>query len=102
MLIEIDDNFNLMNESIFQDRYVGKNIASLRQSIDSMTVRMDSVKKVESKALFSQSYHKTLARVEPAYETKNAVNVEKDSLTAKKPVINFDSLYHAQTPDVKM
>ncbi|MDR1523692.1 MAG: LptF/LptG family permease [Tannerella sp.] len=100
MLIEFDGNFNMTNESIFQDRYVGKNIASLRQSIDSMTVRMDSVKSVESKALFSQSYRKTLAHVEPVAGTGKSV--KKDSLTAKRPVVNFDSLYRVQEPDVKM
>ncbi|MDR2679992.1 MAG: LptF/LptG family permease [Tannerella sp.] len=109
MLIEFDGNFSMTSESMFQDRYVGKNLASLQQSIDSMTVRLDSIKSVESKALFSQSYRRTLAHtahVEPVAGTGKIVDgsfvVGKDSLTANKPVINFDSLYSIQKPDVKM
>jgi lipopolysaccharide export system permease protein len=99
MLIEFDGNFNMSNESIFQDRYVSKNLASLQQSIDSMTVRMDSVKQAESNALFAQSYRKTLARVVPAGGTEKPSG--KDTLAADKPVINFDSLYRVQEPDIK-
>jgi lipopolysaccharide export system permease protein len=99
MLIEFDGNFNMSNESIFQDRYVGKNIASLQQSIDSMTVRIDSVKQVESNALYAQSYRKTLARVVPTGETEKSAG--KDALATDKPIINFDSLYRVQQPDIK-
>jgi lipopolysaccharide export system permease protein len=100
MLMEFDGNFNMMNESILQGRYVGKNIASLQRSIDSMTVRMDSVKRSESKALFAQSYRKTLARSEPGAQT--ADRTKNDSLAVNKPVMDFDSLYQAQEPNVKV
>jgi lipopolysaccharide export system permease protein len=99
MLIEFDGNFNMTSEAIFQNRYVGKNIASLQQYIDSMTVRMDSIKKSESKALYAQSYHKTLARVEPGIQTEG--RTKNDSLATDKPAMDFDSLYRAQTPNVK-
>ncbi|MDR0699521.1 MAG: LptF/LptG family permease [Tannerella sp.] len=95
MLTEFDGNFNMTNEAIFQNRYVGKNIASLRQSIDSMTVRVDSAKRSESIALFAQSYRKTLARFEPDAKTKS------DSLAVDKPVMDFDSLYQVQDPNVR-
>jgi lipopolysaccharide export system permease protein len=100
MLIEFDENFNMSNESMFQDRYVGKNIASLQQSIDSMTIRMDSIKKVESEALFAQSYRKTLARVRQDAQTDG--RAKNDSPAVNKPaVMDFDSLYRTQKPDVK-
>jgi lipopolysaccharide export system permease protein len=99
MLIEFDGNFNMRGESLLQDRYVSKNIASLRHSIDSMMVRVDSIKAVDSKALYAQSYHKTLARVQP--QTKTEGEMKEDSLAAKKSVINFDSLYRVQEPAIK-
>jgi lipopolysaccharide export system permease protein len=99
MLIEFDGNFNMKGESLFQDRYVGKNIASLQHSIDSMTVRIDSIKEVESKALYMQSYRKTLARVQPQPKTEG--EAKKDTLTVKKNVINFDSLYRVQELTMK-
>jgi lipopolysaccharide export system permease protein len=95
MLIEFDGNFNMSNESIFQDRYAGKNLASLQRSIDSMTVRMDSIKRTESNALFAQSYRKTLTGVEMTGRTKD------DSLSVGKPAVNFDSLYRVQEPTAK-
>ncbi len=97
MLIEFDGNFNMRSESMFQDRYVGKNIASLQHSIDSMTVRLDSIKESESKALFSQSYRKTLAHYEKG-NTAGPQSGEEDTLAV---VINFDSLYRAQEPTTK-
>ncbi|HCC52468.1 MAG TPA: YjgP/YjgQ family permease [Porphyromonadaceae bacterium] len=101
ILIDFDGNFNMRGETLFQGRYVGKNMESLRQSIDSMTVRIDSIKEVESKVLYEQSYRKTLARVRPQAKTDREIEVKNDSLPAKRSVINFDSLYRAQEPVVK-
>jgi lipopolysaccharide export system permease protein len=96
MLIEFDGNFNMRSESMFQGRYIAKNIAGLQQSIDSMTVRLDSIKEFESKALFAQSYRKTLAR----YDRNNTAGPQQsngeDDLSAVKNRINFDSLYRTQ------
>ncbi|MDR2917445.1 MAG: LptF/LptG family permease [Tannerella sp.] len=99
MLIEFDGNFNMRSESMFQDRYVGKNIASLQHSIDSMTVRLDSIKESESKALYAQSYRKTLARHERNTGPQQS-GQEKDTLAVKN-IINFDSLYRVQEPTNK-
>lgn len=98
MLIEFDGNFNMRDESMFQNRFVGKNLANLQHSIDSMTVTVDSIKEAESKALFAQSYKKTLARYErnaPSPQQK-----KEDTLTVKS-IVNFDSLYRAQEPKTK-
>ncbi|MDR0393610.1 MAG: LptF/LptG family permease [Tannerella sp.] len=101
MLIEFDGNFNMRGESLFQDRYVGKNIASLQHSIDSMTVRIDSIKEVESKALYMQSYRKSLSRPPVKTQADGSGKAENDSLAVKRNIINFDSLYRAQEPVVK-
>ena len=105
MLIEFDDNFNMSNESIFSNRFVGKDIANLRESIDSMTVRLDSIKGAESKTLYALSYKKTLARFEntrPQLNEETSDSQQKnEEVSAVKPVMSFDSLYRAQAPDIK-
>ncbi|MDR1722960.1 MAG: LptF/LptG family permease [Tannerella sp.] len=97
MLIEFDANFNMRDESVFQDRYIGKNIASLRHSIDSMTVRLDSIKTSESKALLTQSYKRTLAGNAPPPQPAT----DSTASASAKTIIDFDSLYSAQSPDTK-
>jgi lipopolysaccharide export system permease protein len=96
MLIEYDGNFNMSDESLYSGRFVGKNISELRHSIDSLTVRLDSIKRHESTTLYSQSsYRRTLP------ESKQIP--QSDSLTAKAPekTINFDSLSNTMEPSVK-
>jgi lipopolysaccharide export system permease protein len=92
MLIEFEGNFNMRDESLFQDRYVSKNIASLQHSIDSMTVRLDSLKTAESQTLFTQSYKRTLARVSSPAPWADSASIA---------TINFDSLFRSQQPAEK-
>jgi len=99
MLIEFDGNFNMADESIFQGKYISKDLASLRQSIDSMTVRLDSINDHESRALLSQSYRKTLPAPQPVERSGN-----NDSVVVKEPdikLVNFDSIYRSKEPAVK-
>ncbi len=98
MLIAFDSNFNMNDESMLQGRYIGKNIVDLQTSIDSMTVRLDSIKDIESKTLFAESYRKTLAKHNPSVPPK----IDKDSVNQRKTVLDFDSLYKAQSPNVKI
>ena len=96
-LIEFDGNFNMYSESLYQDRYIGKNIASLQQSIDSMTVRLDNIRENESKDLYMQSYRKTLNYPD------NTVTMPSSGTEAPnlKMSIDFDSLYKTQEDNVK-
>ena len=43
IMIPFDANFTRMNDSTMRKQYVGKNIAELRHTIDSVNVRLDSV-----------------------------------------------------------
>ncbi len=43
VLIEFDSNFNMMDESVMQSQYIGKNRKELKQYIDSMTTLTDSI-----------------------------------------------------------
>jgi lipopolysaccharide export system permease protein len=109
MLIEYDANFDRKDESIYSDRFIGKNIAELKHSIDSMTVRLDSIKELESKTLFAQSYKKTIfgtLKVEPTATPppsgENSSSTEQAAAVAPAvPTIDFDSLCSAQPDDIK-
>lgn len=58
ILIRFDSEFHRADESAMQDRYVGKNLRSLRASIDSMTVRIDSVKEANARDIYARSYRR--------------------------------------------
>ena len=94
ILIEFDANFNMTDESFMQNQFVGKNLASLQHSIDSMSLRLDSIKAINAKGIYETSYRKSLrmevAATEPADTLYSPV------------VINFDSLYQAQSPGRKV
>ena len=54
MLIRFDSDFHRADESILQDRYIGKNLADLQSSIDSMTAHLDSIKQINARAIYQQ------------------------------------------------
>lgn len=87
LLIKHDANFNRADESIMENRYVGKNLASLQSSIDSMTLKLNIAKEVNSKQLYDQSYKRTL-------ETYNRDNeTEQDSTHKPVQKIDFDKTF---------
>ena len=94
ILIEFDANFNMTDESFMQNQFVGKNLASLQHSIDSMSLRLDSIKAINAKGIYETSYRKSLRMEVAATESTD---------TLYSPVvINFDSLYQAQSPGRKV
>ena len=94
ILIEFDANFNMTDESFMQNQFVGKNLASLQHSIDSMSLRLDSIKAINAKGIYETSYRKSLRMEVAATESAD---------TLYSPVvINFDSLYQAQSPGLKV
>jgi len=100
MFMEFDANFNMKSEDMYKDRHIGKNFASLKQSIDSMTVRLDSIKEIDSKALYETSYKRTLAST-PARKNLPIPDPEVPEISKTKKVIVFDSLYNAQEDNMK-
>ena len=94
ILIEFDANFNMTDESFMQNQFVGKNLASLQHSIDSMSLRLDSIKAINAKGIYETSYRKSLRMEVAATESAD---------TLYSPVvINFDSLYQTQSPGRKV
>jgi len=97
MYMEFDSNFNMKSEDLYKDRHVGKNFSSLRQSIDSMTARIDSVKAIDSKVLYDASYRRTLT----SYQIPQSLPVPDPEMPRIKNIIVFDSLYNVQDDDMK-
>ena len=107
ILIDFDANFTRTDESFMQNQYMGKQLKDLQTSIDSMTVRLDSIKAINSKNVYDMSYKKTFSKpkreLSQQAETgtgNTATANDADSLTkiSNEPVkiINFDSLYKAE------
>jgi lipopolysaccharide export system permease protein len=83
IVIPFDANFTRTDESFFQNQYIGKNLSSLQYSIDSISVRLDSIKDIYSEEVYSSSYRKALtASVAGAGEV----------------VMDFDSIYMSGSP----
>ena len=100
IIIPYDDNFNRMDDDAMRQQYIGKNITELRQTIDSVTLRVDSVGDMVASELKSKP---TLGV--PSSRLNNNVNGTL-TFTPVKPVkltreIDFDSLFDAQTFFVK-
>ena len=109
ILIDFDANFTRTDESFMQNQYMGKQLKDLQTSIDSITIRLDSIKAINSKNVYDMSYKKTfskpkreLAQQAETGTGNTATANDADSLTkiSNEPVkiINFDSLYKAEAP----
>ncbi len=104
ILIDFNANFSRTDESFMQNQYMGKNMKNLQQSIDSMSVRLDSIRSINATNVFRTSYRKTLDKPEPV--KKEEANKKKDTEIKQKEikktvVMNYDSLFFAQNPSEK-
>ena len=97
MFMEFDTNLYMRSEEMYKDRHIAKNFASLKQSIDSMTVKLDSIRERDSKALYDASYKRTLE----LYESRQALPIPDLETPSQKKTIVFDSLYKAQDDNMK-
>ena len=96
ILIKFDANFNRMNESMWQERFLGKNLTELRHSIDSMTLRLDSVKIFNSRQLYGQSYQRYFQ--EPDNITPLPQQTEKE-MALSNP--DFDQIFRLKQPSAQ-
>lgn len=91
ILIPFDNNFNRMDESNMRNQYVGKNIAELRQTIDSVTGRVDSIG-LNIRGSFLRYPYFGLQRVKTEFENGEPVEIRiKDDFNVK-PDVPFDTL----------
>lgn len=78
VLIPFDANFNRLDEGGMRNQYVGKNIAELRQTMDSIELRLDSIGRDEAPYLKSQELN-ILTGVPKVYYREIPVEAGGDS-----------------------
>ncbi len=109
ILLEFNANFNRMDESGMRNQYVGKNIAELQQTIDSVTHRVDSIGNDYAAELLQREYLRL-----PRYENRHTGaryienharpdRVNDDAKVESQPVemdrpLDLDSLLYATSP----
>lgn len=91
IMIAFDANFNRMDESTMRKQYVGKNIAELNATIDSVQARVDSVGNIyatelKEKPYFSIQYYQTVTTPE------GTERVPQKEITLEHP-LDIDSLF---------
>ncbi|MBP3353493.1 MAG: LptF/LptG family permease [Bacteroidales bacterium] len=80
ILIPFDAGFNRLDESAMSDKYVGKNIAELKQAVDSMTSIVDSIGTSIGNELKTASYYNILERAtsssQPSSQTISLIDFD--------------------------
>ena len=107
ILIPFDNNFNRLDEEGMRSQYVGKNIEQLQNTIDSLTVRIDSLG-VQNTALIAHQSFPSLhlpstekAEVRNLYYPGYSRREERDDKNAEESelkTIPFDSLLQTLSP----
>jgi len=104
-LIEFDANFVPTDESYLQNQYIGKNLEDLQKSIDSMTVRLDSVKNINVKTIYDASYKRNFVIHSSEGETteKPFADIYRTAKAEGNEMaeINLDQILDSQTPESK-
>lgn len=98
LLIPFDANFNRLNEEGMRKQYVGKNIAELRQTIDSIGVRVDSIGGQYSTALkedFESRFGSSGIKDGASKGSAHLSTVPLDSLLAKDGTVKRNMIYEA-------
>ena len=94
IMIAFDANFNRMDESAMRNQYVGKNIAELQQTIDSVQVRVDSIGSIYTDEL-RKSQNMGVLPTRREYKGSTIVEVKNLDVQLAKP-LNIDSVFSAQ------
>lgn len=109
ILIEFDANFNRTDESLMQNQYMGKNLHDLQTSIDSMTVKLDSIKNEQATHIYKLSYKQSYSKAPEIAkkEVDDGDNGKKEifedyKVSSGNIVLNFDSLYNESRPSEKV
>lgn len=96
ILLAFDANFNRMDESGMRNQYVGKNIAELQATIDSVSERVDSIGAIYAKELKESPYLRI-----PYYRDRVVDNQrvqEPQQPVAMKEPMPVDSIFYKERP----
>ena len=115
LLIELDQNFNMYDEDLFGSNFMGKNLASLQLYIDSISVRLDSIKTQNAREYVNLSYIKSFTsdyrkkrtplplrsdlKTKPTKDITASLPKKANTTEEKVPVsMDFVKLYNALSP----
>lgn len=96
ILLAFDSDFTRMDESGMRNQYVGKNMAELKQTIDSVGQRIDSIGAVYATEIKDKPY----LRLPHYIETRRGSEVERtvrSEVKVENPV-DLDSLFYKADP----
>ena len=91
IMIAFDANFNRMDDGIMQNQYIGKDLAALQSSIDSMTQRVDSIGNNYANSLKSSGYFSLYDR--PGMRVSERDSIREQKAVAEAGSLNLDSLF---------
>lgn len=91
VMIPFDASFTRMDDSTMSKQYIGKNIAQLRHTIDSVNVRLDSIGNVFGKELQSEAYV-GVSKVRQHYSNTGKITTEVVRDVEMKKPLNVDSI----------
>ena len=100
ILIPYDDNFTRMDDDAMRQQYVGKNITELRQTIDSVQLRVDSMGQSISRELHAIPMVGVPTRRVAVRDGATRVYEMVRPVQVKQP-LDFDSLMRALTPTMR-
>lgn len=90
IIIDFDANFNRLDESMNQNRYMSKNIARLTSSIDSIDKRVDSISMAFAQRFDQQHFFTQAALMVPI---KDSVLVQNEKLRADTLFFRMEQSY---------
>ena len=99
ILIQFDANFNRMDESGMRNQYVGKNMAELQATIDSVNLRIDSIGSIYATNIKENPYF-NIPYMEAVYEGKDRRMVRQRPVTLTEP-IDIDSVFEGSSTSFK-
>lgn len=92
--VAFDANFSRMDESTMQNQYVGKNIAQLRETIDSVNLKVDSIGATYAKDIKEAPYF-GLTYYQKRYENHQLVDAPQREILLRD-TLNLDTLLMAK------
>lgn len=95
ILVAFDANFNRMDESGMRNQYVGKNITELQATIDSVTMRVDSIGNVYAKSIKESPYF-GIPYYRNIYRDHELVKTPQKPILMERP-LDIDSIFAGNT-----
>lgn len=114
IMVRFDSNFNRLDEQGMRNQYVGKNMAELKETIDSLSREVDSIGTVHGRSLISYPYagvhsgsegeltsgQSRIANSLPQSRAQKAAPVKVSREQAE--AINIDSVFHGRSSDMQL